>query len=202
MQIIKPSIYLEDTLDYKRVLKKIERAARTCYKSEDKIEEGSAEKLIRSCIKRGHESILEHEIISIRIICSRGVTHELVRHRLASYSQESTRYVNYGKRELQFIEPWWFADETKNKDGFIKTCKDAEYNYLLMLEEGHSPQAARDALPNSTKTEIFMTANIREWRHILKIRMDIAAHPDIQLLMRKVYNILTASMPVFFEDIY
>jgi len=201
MQIIKPSVFVEDLPDYSKTLKKIERAARTCYKSENKIEENSAEKLIRSCIKRGHESILEHSVVSIRIICSRGVTHELVRHRLASYSQESTRYVNYGNKQLQFIEPWWFNDELKSKVAFIKSCEDSECNYLDMLNEGHAPQAARDALTNAVKTEIFMTANIREWRHILKIRMDISAHPDIQLIMRKIYNILTASMPVFFDDI-
>ena len=174
-------------------LEQIERAARTCYKSEDKItEQGeSAKKLIKNLIKNGHEAMLEHSQLSVKFICDRGVSHELVRHRMASFAQESTRYCNYSGdkfgNEITVIEPVFFKklsttekeiavkEPVITQDPFIRsyghwysTCKLIEVVYLAMLAKGLTPQEARCILPNCLKTEVVMTANYREWRHILR----------------------------------
>ena len=212
-----------EPIDAKAIILKIEKACRTCYRSEDKIKDGSAEGLIRGCINRGHESVLEHGSVSFRIICDRGVSHEIVRHRIASYSQESTRYCNYGqdkfKNELQFIYPWWWYDIEWDKlgefelhhmfskelmwwDTLTNACQVAETQYLQMLADGAKPDAARAVLPNCLKTEIVMTANMRELRHFIKLRTSLGAHPDIRRLAIKLLKLLRDSgLGLFFEDI-
>lgn len=209
MKIVRPSVELINPPEYKTLLSTIEQAGRVCYKSENKIKEGSAEKFIKGIIASGHESVLEHGSITARIVCDRGVSHELVRHRLASYSQTSTRYCNYSNErfgsEIEFVAPWWYDDESI-PDGAATVwriaMRDAKDAYMQLIDEmGMRPEAARAVLPNSLKTEVVMTANIREWRHMLKLRLAPAAHPD----MRIVANLLLAEMatkyPVFFEDV-
>jgi thymidylate synthase (FAD) len=202
MQIIEPAVKILQMPTYREACDVTELAARTCYKSEDKIKDGSDIALIKRCIRDGHESVLEHVIVSMRLICDRGVSHELVRHRLASYSQESTRYVRY--EDMQFVEPWWWQ-ETKGDDDLCE--KIVEYFnlsadlYKTMLECGKAPQAARAVLPAALKTEVVMTANLREWRHVFKLRTSKAAHPDMRRIMLIALSAMKMMLPVFFEDI-
>ena len=211
MKIINPSVTLEDEIDGQAILKKLERIGRTCYKSEGNITEYSAERFVKSIIARGHESVLEHVNISVRVICDRGVTHEIVRHRIASYSQESTRYCNYLNdkfgNELTFIRPCYWG--TENTDGSINgklliwedTMQGIEYNYIALLESGATPEQARSILPNSLKTEIVITMNLREWRHFFKLRCDKAAHPQMRELAIPLCKELQEKIPVIFDDI-
>lgn len=209
MKIIKPSVEFIDSPDYGEVLRKIERIGRVCYKSEDKITEDSAEKFVRGIIKSGHESVIEHVSLSVKVICDRGVSHEIVRHRLASYSQESTRYCNYSKEsfgnEITVIEPC-FWDKGSLSGEAKMTCwriamRDAEDAYFTLLEAGCSPQEARSVLPNSLKTEIVMTMNLREWRHFLRLRGSKAAHPQIREVTKMILDEFREKYPVFVEDI-
>ncbi len=204
MKIIEPSVELVDDFDAVAVMKKIERAGRVCYKSEGNIKDDSAEKFIRGIIKRGHESVIEHATVSFKIICDRGVTHELVRHRLASYSQESSRYCDYsaGKfgGELTFIKPCFWSDDDENFKLWKETMALLEKNYLTLRANGAKPEEARSILPNSLKTEIFVTMNLREWRHFLKLRTAKAAHPQMREVALKIYQILVEKLPAVFDD--
>lgn len=218
MQWVNPSVTLID-FDSTTALRKCELAARNCYKSEDKIGEGTAEKLIRGCIKRGHESVIEHASVTFRMICDRGVTHELVRHRMASYSQESTRYVNYNKKGIEFIYPFWY-DKVPNETidfndltdeerkyrclwwAMNAAADEAEDNYECMISAGATPQEARAVLPNMLKTDIVVTMNMREIRHFIKLRAAKAAHPDIRILAKALfYELLNAGYGAFLEDL-
>ena len=205
MKIIEPSVELVDDFDAAAIMKKIERAGRVCYKSEGNIKDGSAEKFIRGIIKRGHESVLEHATVSFKIICDRGVTHELVRHRLASYSQESSRYCDYsaGKfgGELTFIKPCFWSEDDENFLLWKETMARLEKNYLSLREHGAKPEEARSILPNSLKTEIFVTMNLRELRHFLKLRTAAAAHPQMREVALKIYKILVEKLPAVFDDL-
>ncbi len=205
MKIIKPSVELVEEIDAAAIMKKIERAGRVCYKSEGNIKDDSAEKFIRGIIKRGHESVIEHATVSFKIICDRGVTHELVRHRLASYSQESTRFCDYtaGKfgGELTFIKPCFWSEDNENFQLWKATMAQLEKNYLTLRANGAKPEEARSILPNSLKTEIFVTMNLREWRHFLKLRTAKAAHPQMREVALKIYKILVEKLPAVFDDI-
>ena len=201
MEVIKPKYIIETELDEDDILAKLERYGRTAYKSEDRVTKGSAEKLVRGLIKSGHESVIEHESITVRFICDRGVTHELVRHRLASYTQESTRYVNYAKRGIQTIKPcFWHEDDTKYKL-WKQAMEDAEKNYTTLVAQGATPQEARAVLPHSTKTEICVTMNIREWRHVLKLRTAKSVHPQVRELMLPLLDEFKTGLPSLFGDI-
>ena len=207
MKIIDPYVELESEINGEEILKKIEKIGRVCYKSEDRITEESAKRFIESLLKRGHESVIEHVSLSVRIVCDRGVTHEIVRHRVASYSQESTRYCNYSKdkfdNELTFINPcFWTGDEDKDKkDIWINTMKNIEKQYLELLKIGATPEEARSILPNSLKTEIVMTMNLREWRHFLKLRTSNAAHPQMRQVSNMILTMFKEKIPVIFDDI-
>jgi thymidylate synthase (FAD) len=207
MKIIRPSVEIIPLIPAEAMLRHIETCGRVCYKSEERIGEGSAEAFVRGLIARGHESVLEHCSITVRIICDRGVSHELVRHRLASYSQESTRYCNYSRDkfggEITVVESASLERSGSNRKWYAwyKGCLMAEETYFQMLDEGCTPQEARAVLPNSLKTEVMMTANIREWRHILKLRTSQAAHPDMRRIMVRLYEMLVEYAPVLFEDI-
>lgn len=207
MRIIEPYYVIEDEIDSARIMSTIERAGRTCYKSEGKIGDGTAEKFIASIIKRGHESVLEHEKITVRMICDRGVTHELVRHRIASYSQESTRYCNYAQdrfgSELTFIKPcfWTEGKDDEKIKLWTDTMAFIEEKYNKMIELGVKPEEARSILPNSLKTEIVVTMNIREWRHYFKLRTAPAAHPQIREISCKLLDEFKEKLPVLFGDI-
>lgn len=202
MKVIKAGFVLMDDLDGAAILKKIERCGRVCYKSEEKIDEGTAEKFVAGIIKRGHESVLEHVSFTVRFIVDRGVSHELVRHRIASFSQESTRYCNYGNDDggCTFIEPC-FWDGCCREDVWQEACEYAEEKYLLLLQEGCSPQEARSVLPNSLKTEVVMTCNLREWRHFFKLRTADAAHPQMREVTRPLLAVLKQLIPVIFDDV-
>lgn len=204
-------------------LQRIEIAGRTCYKSEDKISPDgeSAKRFVKMIIDNGHEAMLEHSSLSVRFICSRGVSHEIVRHRLFSFAQESTRYCNYSKGkfggECTFIVPpdqeWGVNDEEYHDEqygGFdIGSTKGlwydalhiAEIDYMALLEAGWTPQEARDVLPNALKTEIVVTGNYREWRHFFKLRCDEKAHPHIRLLAQETLEDLRYRIPVVFDDL-
>ena len=205
MKIINASYKIETPIDGAEILKRNEKAGRTCYKSEDRITEESATAFVRKLIERGHESVLEHESITVRFVCDRGVSHEIVRHRLASYSQESTRYCNYsGDRfgsGLTVIKPYFLKEKTGAYTSWITAMFVAEKEYFAMLNWGCTPQEARSVLPNSTKTEVVMTANLREWRHFLKLRTAKAAHPQMRELTVPLLHELQRQIPVVFDDI-
>lgn len=205
MKIIKPSFEILSPVDGPAMLKLIEVCGRTCYKSEGKIADGSAEAFVRSIIKRGHEAVLEHAHVTIRFICDRGVSHEIVRHRLASYCQESTRYCNYSKgafgKEITVIKPLYLDEGTAAYDFWKDGCEVAESAYFDLLEFGNTPQEARAVLPNSLKTEVVMTANLREWRHFFRLRCSSAAHPQIREVATPALVELSKLIPVVFDDI-
>jgi thymidylate synthase (FAD) len=205
MKIINAKVEIIDKLDGLEMLKKIELIGRTCYKSEDKITDDSCKQFVKNIIARGHESVLEHVSFSVRFTCDRGVSHEIVRHRIASYSQESTRYCNYSKGdfngEITVIEPCFLVPGTAGYDMWYRACQMAEQYYFSMLDWGCSPQEARAVLPNSLKTELVMTANIREWRHFLKLRTSKAAHPQMREIAIMLLNMLVEIVPELFGDI-
>ena len=205
MKVIKPYIALESDVDAKKILKHLEMAGRVCYKSENKITDSSAETFIESIINRGHESVIEHISLTIRIVCDRGVSHEIVRHRIASYSQESTRYCNYTSdkfsNEITFIKPCFWEPGSQEYRIWEKTMQTIEEAYNNLIMSGVSPQEARSVLPNSLKTEILVTMNLREWRHFLKLRTNKAAHPQMREIALMIYKLLHTSIPVIFDDI-
>ena len=236
MKLIKPSYEILSPIDKNLILQSIERAGRTCYKSEDKITEDSSEKFIKMLISRGHESVLEHEKLTILFVCDRGVSHEIVRHRICicSFSQESTRYCNYANdkfgNQITYIIPAWFE---RTSEGLIHDVKelnnhipegvnvfheDPRYDYDMefgwgvdmltseiaynkKIKGGWRPEQARSVLPNSLKTEIVVTANMREWRTIFKQRTSKAAHPQMRELMIPLLEELKVKLPVIFDDI-
>ena len=175
----------------------LERAGRTCYKSEDKITEESAPKFVKMICKRNHESVLEHAIATIVFTTDRGITHELVRHRIASYSQESTRYVNYYKKgEIRVVMP--LAMSIGQTIHWRRAMEDAQENYNKMIAEGCTPEVARDVLPTCLAADIVVTANFREWKHIIKLRTAKAAHPKIRQLIGYAQAILIEHSPTVF----
>jgi thymidylate synthase (FAD) len=182
----------------------IEVAGRVCYKSEDKITPDSALRFVTGLVRRGHESVLEHVSFSFRVITDRGVTHELVRHRIGvAFSQESTRYCNYGKDKfgggITVIDNPRISEEAQHRRDIL--WRAIEKVYLAEIEEGITPQDARDVLPNALKTEIIVTANAREWRHILRLRTSPAAHPSIRGVMAQVFAWFKQHYPVLVEDL-
>lgn len=218
MKSIKPYFVIEDQIDGNEILKKLEKAGRVCYKSESLITDESAKGFVKGIINSGHESVLEHEKITVRVICDRGVTHEIVRHRIASYSQESTRYCNYTNNE-KFNEGISFIDisdgieldskmskldfDTKNKiiNVWLDAMNASEKYYNEMIELGATPQIARGVLPNSVKTEIVITFNIREWRHFFKLRTAPTAHPQMREIAIPLLNEFKKLVPVIFDNI-
>ena len=222
MRLIKASYEVLTPINGVDVLKNIETAGRLCYKSEGKTTDDSCFKFVKSLIARGHESVIEHQSFSVRFIVDRGVSHELVRHRLASFSQESTRYCNYSNDEkfgddIVFIKPLWISDEQvdlmskineKNHLQVEETTKawyaaiqESEQGYKMLTKLGWTPQEARSVLPNALKTEIIITANLREWRTIFKQRTAKAAHPQMREVMIPLLTEIKEKIPVVFDDI-
>lgn len=206
MKIINADVQFITPVDGAVILKPLEECGRVCYKSEDKITEGSAEKFIAGIIKRGHEAVLEHCSFTVKFICDRGVSHEIVRHRLAAYCQESTRYCNYSKEgfgsEITVIRPCFLNPNTDGWNLWEEGCLAAEQAYFNLLNYGCTAQEARSVLPNSLKTEVVMTADIREWRHFLKLRCSKAAHPQMREVALKLLDMVHAKIPVLFDDIW
>ncbi len=222
MRIIEQSFEMETPLKGKTVMATIERAGRTCYKSEDKTTSDSAEKFVEKILTSGHHSVIEHAYASVRMITNRGVTHEIVRHRIASYSQESTRYCNYSKsrfgEEITVILPVWFREAHEYETGgrqpgkglgvdparypqylkWLAINHDIERAYFALVADGQSPQEARDILPNALKTEIVMTANLREWMHFFKLRAAPAAHPQMRDLAESILAVFREELPTLF----
>ena len=206
MKIVEPS-YEIVYLDPERDMKCIERAARLCYKSEDKIKEGSDEQIIKFLIERGHEAMLEHSRMSVIFTVDRGVSHEMVRHRIASFAQESTRYCNYSKdkfgNEITVVKPSFLIGDNSSRvfNDWSRAMAECENRYFDMLAAECSPQEARSVLPNSLKTEIMVTCNYREWRNIFKLRTASNAHPDMREIMRALLAYVKTQVPVVFDDI-
>lgn len=211
MKIVEPSYKIMSELseDGLKELQMIEKAARTCYKSEGRIisDGNSARALIKGLLDRGHEAMLEHGGMTVKFVCDRGVSHELVRHRMASFAQESTRYCNYSKNhfghEITVIDPSSdsFEPGSEMYNLWRSTMLVCESAYMEMLEEGYTPQEARCVLPNSLKTEVVITANWREWRHIFQLRCAKDAHPDMRRLMIPLLNEMKSRLPIIFDDI-
>lgn len=206
MKIINADVEFITPIDGAAILKRLEQCGRVCYKSEAKITDTSAPAFVAGIIKRGHEAVLEHCSFTVKFICDRGVSHEIVRHRLASYCQESTRYCNYSKdgfgNEITVIEPYFWEKDSIEYNEWASACEMAESYYLSLIDLKATPQEARSVLPNSLKTEVVMTANLREWRHFLKLRCSPAAHPQMRevalILLDKVHSMI----PVCFDDIW
>lgn len=194
-------------------MKKVELVGRICYKSEHAVTADSYKKFIKMLCSLGHEAMIEHGGFTVKFICDRGVSHELVRHRLASWAQESTRYCNYGKdkfgNECAFIKPFFFGDwkqtgktyPTEEYAHWAAACETAEKQYFNLLALGKSPQEARSVLPNSLKTEVIMTANFREWRNFFRLRADKAAHPQMRQVVIPLLLEVAQYCPEIFGDI-
>lgn len=208
MIIIDPSYVIETPKEwFPFATKHLEKACRTCYKSEDKICEGSDIAILNKIMQTDppHESVIEHFVVSVRFICDRGVTHELVRHRLASFSQESTRYCNYSKgkfgSQITVIRPCFFDEGTESWVEWYTACEMAEKQYFKLIALGRKPQEARAVLPNSLKTEIVMTANLREWKTVFRQRTAPMAHPQMRQLMVPLLAEFKTLIPVIYDGI-
>ena len=207
MKIIEPSVELMRDFDGAEIMKFIERCGRTAYQSEKNITADSAEKFVRNLIKRGHESVLEHFSATFKIICDRGVMAEITRHRLASYTIESTRFNNYNSSKNGFEISVMYPFQQIPDNTFLpfldwkRSMEDAENSYMRLTSKGIKPEIARAVLPNSLKTEIVMTANLREWRHFLKLRTAKDAHPQMRQIANMILDVLKEKLPIIFEDI-
>lgn len=205
MKIISASFEILDFVMPESIMKNIETYGRVCYKSEGLITNESADSFIRKLLKNGHESVIEHEKITVKIICDRGVTHEIVRHRIASYSQESTRYCNYAKdnfgNELTFIKPCFWEDTSDAFTIWRNQMELTEKNYVKLISLGIPPEQARSILPNSLKTELVMTMNLREWRHFFKLRTSARAHPQMREVSIPLLHKMRELLPAVFDDI-
>ena len=186
----------------------IEQAGRTCYKSEDKITPESAASFVKGIVKRGHEAMLEHASMTVKFVVDRGVSHELVRHRLFSFAQESTRYCNYSNEkfgsEITVIKPCFYQEYSEEYDLWKAAMENAEYKYFQLLNAGSTPQEARSVLPNSLKTEVVVTGNMREWRHFFRLRAageTGAPHPQMSEVAVPLLKEVQAYMPELFGDI-
>lgn len=195
MRIVKPSVSIESNISYNEALRIVENATRVCYKSEDKIKEGSAEKLIKGVIKAKHFGCIEHVSLTVKFICDRACSHQLVRHRLMSFNQKSQRYCK--EDNLEVIKP----EGLKNTAIWLESCRQAENAYAELIRRGEKPEVARGVLPNSTATEIYATANLREWRHFFELRCDKTAQKDIRMLALELLCQMFEKYPVFFEDL-
>ena len=203
MRIVEPWIKVEK-FDGKEIMKRIERACRTCYRSEDKITDESYKNLLKNCISRGHESVLEHEKVTVRIYNDIGSYKDLTRHRFASFSVESTRYCSYDKdkygNEIAFINPVYIEDE-QMYETWKNTMQEIEKGYIKMKQLGATTDMCRNLLPHSTAAEYTMTANIREWKHIFSLRANNHVHPAIRQVMIPLLKYFKQQMPEIFDEI-
>lgn len=200
MKVIDPTVVVSLQSEPQFIMKTIEEAGRTCYKSEDRINENSYVAFIERLVRRGHEAMLEHGYATAHFRIDRGVSHELVRHRLASYAQESTRYCNYKDKDIEFVRPSYLNESSYEL--WTNAMLTAEEAYNQMIKNGCTPQQARAVLPNSLATTIVVTANLREWRTIFKLRCAKDAHPDMRYIMLRLLSDMYKLFPPVFEDIY
>lgn len=205
MKIIEPYFIIESNIIGECILSQIEKAGRTAYKSENKITQVSAKEFVTKINLSGHFSVIEHQHITVRVICDRGVSHEIVRHRLASYTQESTRYCNYSKgkfgSEITVIKPCFWEEKDEKYVVWRETLLQIEEAYKKLIELGSSPQEARSVLPNSLKTEIVITMNLREWKHFFKLRTSESAHPQMREIALPLLDEFKRLIPIIFDDI-
>jgi len=217
MRLIKPSYQILTKFDGQEILRTLEQIGRICYKSEDKITEESNKRFCKNILQNQHLSVIEHISLSVKFIIDTGVSHELVRHRLCSFSQESSRYCSY-KGGVSFIIPSWIEFEEgeyslpvyfeprcecldePSKEWF-QSCYRAEKTYLNLLKNNWTPQKARAVLPKCLKTEIITTCNLREWKYLLSLRTSSKAHPDMQMIMKPLLHELKSSIPIIFDSI-
>lgn len=204
MKIIKPYVYLNEfELDDSKLFN-IERATRLCYKSEEKMGDKFSTQFLKNILKRGHESVIEHEKVTAYFVVDRGITHEIVRHRIGSYSQESTRYCNYSSdkfgNEITVIEPFFYLEDINKYNEWKAICEMIEKSYINLIKIS-TPQEARTILPNSLKTEIAVTFNMREWRHFFKLRCAPAAHPQMQQVTIPLLLKFKENFAPLFDDI-
>lgn len=205
-EIMRPAVL--DEASRRAIYSAIEAAGRICYKTEERISENSAEQFIRRLIERGHEAMLEHASMTVKFIVDRGVSHELVRHRLASFAQESTRYCNYAQErfnsEITVIQPCFFRADSPSYEVWKRACEACEKAYFDLLEIGELPEMARNVLPTSVKTEVVMTANIREWRHFFKLRAIGTTgkpHPQMRVVALNLLYVMACFLPALFDDL-
>lgn len=203
MQIVEPWIKVED-FDGVKIMKKIERACRTCYRSEGSITEDSYKRLLENCITRGHESVLEHEKITVRIYSDIGSYKDLTRHRFGSFSVESTRYCSYNKdkygNEIKCMNPAYIEDK-EVYNIWVKSMEEMEKNYMKMKELGATTDMCRLLLPHATAAEYTMTCNIREWKHVLELRCSNHVHPAIRQVLIPLLLLFKKEMPEIFGEI-
>jgi thymidylate synthase (FAD) len=205
VKIIKPSYEILTEIDGEKILKQIEECGRICYRSGDKISDDSYLKFVKNIINRGHESVLEHGYFTVKLTTDRGVLQEIARHRMNSLSVESTRYCNYNQdkfgNEITVIRPCFWEDGSFCYDKWKESCENSERNYLSLLNAGATSERARSVLPNSLATQIMWTCNLRQWRHVFKLRTSKAAHPDMRSLMIPLLKELQQKIPIVFDDI-
>lgn len=208
MKVVKPDwrIVALTEADPTRLMKHLEAMGRICYQSEDAITDISYDQFLRGIIKRGHEAVLEHASVTAVVICDRGISHEIVRHRIAAYCQESTRYCNYSKgkfgNEITVVEPPFWDPNGPEYQVWHDACTQTEAAYFELMDMGCTPQEARDVLPNSLKTQLAITMDIREWRHFFRLRCGKGAHPQMIELACKGLIEFYDYFPCLFEDIY
>lgn len=205
MLVVSPQVLVPESELSLAKLRSIERYARICYKSEDRMDNDYNPRFLGSIIARGHESVIEHEKVTVMFVVDRGITHEIVRHRIGSYSQESTRYCNYSNNkfgnEISVIKPYFWENNEAAYEEWYKACLQAEASYFALLDMGSSPQEARSVLPTCLKTEIAVTFNLREWRHFFALRCSAAAHPQMREVAIPLLLLFKERLPIFFEDI-
>lgn len=221
MKVIEPFFEILTPLDRESICKQVELIARTCYKSEDKITDESAPRMVKALVKRQHTAMLEHVHITVKFFCDRGVSHEVVRHRLASYAQESTRYCNYAgdkfDGQITYIDLMGGMQNhpsMKNLDAqtvydiyqeWLNACMDAERHYNKMIQLGAPPEIARSVLNHSTKTELVITMNLREWGHFFNLRVlgtTGAPHPQMKECALPVLAEFSKALPEVFGQQY
>lgn len=205
MKVIPASYKILAPIDGADILRRIEAAGRVCYKSESAISDTSAERFVANVIKRGHESVLEHVSLSVKFTVDRGVSHEIVRHRIASFSQESSRWCNYSSGkfggEITVIKPFFWPEDSPQYKAWRGLCETAETSYMALIESGATPEQARSVLPNSLKTEIIVTMNLREMRHFLRLRTAKDSHPQMREVTIPLLAELKSRVPVAFDDL-
>ena len=204
MRIDTPHVTLVSVVDYKDMIKANELAIRNCYRSGDRVEDGSAERIIRAIIKSGHDAMIEFASITFAVRTDRAIANQIVRHRLANYAQESTRYCNYTKdkfdKTISFIEPINLSEEAKAE--WSKSCHEAEKHYFSMIESGCKAEQARSVLPLCTATTLYANMNMREIRHFLSLRLDSHAQIDVQDIAKQMLKLIHDFYPVYVEDLW
>ena len=201
MNIVKRNVELVGKQSYEEMIKENELAIRNCYKSEDKITDDSAERMVRMMINSEHGAAIEFANVTFHIVCDRACSHQLVRHRMASYMQASQRYVNYSKDKFNHSVPFIIPCNLKNYDKWEAFCSDAEETYFDMIESGDKAEVARSVLPNCVATSIYVRMNMRELRHFLELRLSNHAQADIRDIANQMYNIVKEKYPVYVENL-